>query len=282
MTLREQQGVPLPTRTVKRAAVDALSEERPQRSASRHHVGTQSGLHPEDRPYQTDAHDDARYQTRAPSSTRRYYPDDQDERGSAPGRVAPRRIVRVHPHGVVPTNAIPARRSRTQQEHPGQGVAPRRVRAVHRPHRRRFHWLVFVGLGLLIMLVGFLLLNLAITWWTTTQDDWHYGRPRTSHADAVVGHDDDASHPTHFIAVNLNRMVEVIEFPGGDPSKARVFVGPTLVGDRQDLSPITLLLKDVSGDGKPDLVICINDNRFVFVNDQGRFRPARPGEQFSL
>jgi len=39
----------------------------------------------------------------------------------------------------------------------------------------------------------------------------------------VVGHNDSEAHPSHFIAINVDRHVDVIEFPGGDASKARIY-----------------------------------------------------------
>ncbi len=103
----------------------------------------------------------------------------------------------------------------------------RRTEDIPRP---RFHWLVFVGLGLFTMVVGWVLLTMFANWWQVTQDNWHYGFPRTYQVDEVVGHNDSSAHPSHFIAINLNSHVEVIEFPGGDSSKAKVYIGPTLIG----------------------------------------------------
>jgi len=137
--------------------------------------------------------------------------------------------------------------------------------------RTGFHWLVFVGLGMLVMILGWMTIGALGSWWQTQQDDWHYGRPRTYQVDAVVGHGDSAGHPSHFIALNLNRQVLVIELPGGDPSKARIYLGPTLLGDGQDLTPVTLTFEDKDGDGKPDLVIHIGDQEVVFHNDGTRF-----------
>jgi hypothetical protein len=51
-----------------------------------------------------------------------------------------------------------------------------------------------------------------------------------------------------------------------------------LVGQGQDLAAATLSFKDVNGDGKPDMVVNVQDSRFVFINDSGGFRPARPNE----
>jgi hypothetical protein len=140
-----------------------------------------------------------------------------------------------------------------------------------------FHWLVFVGIAMIIMIVGWVAFNALGSWWQTTQDDWHYGRPRTFQTDAVVGHGDSAANPSHFIAMNLNRHVLIIELPGGDTSKARIFNGPILVGPGQDLAPVTLTFQDVNGDGLLDMIVNVQDAHFVFLNSKGTFVPARPG-----
>ena len=146
---------------------------------------------------------------------------------------------------------------------------------------RRLHWLGYAGLALIVMLLGWIVLSVLTNWWTVAQDDLHYGRPRTFQTDSVVGHNDSASSPSHFIALNLNRHVQVIEFPGGDPTKARVYVGPILVGPGQDLCPVTLTFKDVNGDGKPDLIINVQSSHFVFINDNGQFRIPHQGENIN-
>ena len=120
-----------------------------------------------------------------------------------------------------------------------------------------------------------------VTWGSTQLDDWHYGRPRTFQMDMRVGHD-DAATPSHFIAMNLNRHILIIELPGGDPSKARIYSGPTLFGDGQELTPVTLSFKDVNGDGKPDMLVHVQDQTFVFLNDGTQFRPLKPGEHVTL
>lgn len=148
--------------------------------------------------------------------------------------------------------------------------------------RPRFHWTVFLGIAMFTMLIGWVLLTSLINWWQVTQDDWHYGRPRTFQTDMVVGHNDSSSNPSHFMALNLNRHTEIIEFPGGDASKAKIYMGPTLVGPGQDLAVVTLTFKDVKGDGKMDMIVNVQDSHFVFINDNGQFRPLRPGENIQL
>lgn len=146
----------------------------------------------------------------------------------------------------------------------------------------RFHWLVYVGLAIIGMVICWVLLTSFLSWWQLTQDDLHYGRPRTAQYDVVVGHNDSNANKSHFIAINLRRHVEVIECPAGDCSKARVMVGPVLIGPNEDLAPVTLTFKDVNSDGKIDIIVNVQDNHFVFINDNGTFRPTRSGDNIHL
>lgn len=227
---------------------------------------------PAQTPYDTDegAYDDI-WLTRLPTSSRRYIPVPTQQ---AVTRQGPRkRVVNVYD---LPPN-IPPRRSRITTE----DYAPPALTAGQAQRRSHVHWLLFVGVGMIAMLALWVLGNLAVNWWNVTQDDWHYGRPRTFQIDARVGHNDDVT-PSHFITVNLNRRIIIIEFPGGDPTKAKDYLGPTLFGDGQDLTPVTLSFKDVNGDGKADMLVHIQDQTFVFINDGTQFRPLKPGEHITL
>ncbi len=142
----------------------------------------------------------------------------------------------------------------------------------------RAHPLLFLGLGMISMLILWTMLTLVTSWWNTTWDDIHYGRPRTFQTDVAVGHNDSTASPSHFIAINLNGRIEVIEFPGGDASKARIYIGPQLYGSGDALIPVTLSFVDVSGNHQPDMIIHFQDTRIVYINAQGGFRPANPTE----
>ncbi len=240
-------------------------------------------------------YDDEEWPKRLMSSARRYQTDVKTEGGR------PRSDVQLSPKRgkrsdyAEPETVIPPRRTATQAKMPAIPVDRPRTRREVTPLERetqeleiarssgyRPHWLLFVGLAMLIMVTGWVVFSAAATWWQVTKDDWRYGRPRTFQTDFVVGHNDSAANPSHFIALNLNRRIEIIEFPGGDPTKAKIFLGPTLIGDGQDLAAVTLTFKDVNGDGKPDMVVNVEDSHFVFINDNGTFRPARPGENIHL
>jgi hypothetical protein len=137
----------------------------------------------------------------------------------------------------------------------------------------RPHWLFFVGIGFLVMVLGWVGLNAFGSWWQNHQNDTTYGTPRTFQCDAIVGHNDSPAHPSHFIALNLNRHIVIIEIPGGDISKSVIYSGPVLLGDGQDLTPVTLSFADVNGDGKIDMLLHILDQTIVFTNNGTKFVP---------
>jgi hypothetical protein len=172
-----------------------------------------------------------------------------------------------------------------EQATPGSastGPRPKTPRLSRTGRRRRgvlrAHPLLLLGLGMLVMLVLWTLLTLAVNWWNTTWDDLHYGCPRTFQTDAVVGQNDSSSNPSHFIALNLNGRIEVIDFPGGDASKARIYIGPQLYGNGDNLIPVTLSFADVNGNHHPAMILHFQDTRLVYINENGGFRPANPDE----
>jgi hypothetical protein len=156
------------------------------------------------------------------------------------------------------------------QKHP---AAP----ACLRP-RLRAHPLLFLGLGMLAMLILWTLLVAGINWWNDTMNYLHYGYPRTFQLEAVVGHGDSVSNPSHYLAINLHGKIEVIEFPGEDASHARIYLGPQLFGPDADKAPVTLKFVDINGDRRPDMLIFFQTSWVVFINDQSSFRPPTDQE----
>ncbi len=246
--------------------------------------------------YDVDLEDDALYPQRSRTSVIRYRPVEtrdipQQQAITRPGQHQLRR-----PNQYESVNVYVRRRS-PQAPHPQAPRPPHQPGPEHyeddelkteplrtsnrRTHTRRFHWLVYPGCGMVAMLLLWMLGAAALNWWQGYQDDLRYGRPRTFQCDARVGHN-DAGTPSHFIALNLNHHVEVIELPGGDATKMKVYLGPTLTGENSDLDIVTVSFKDVNGDGKPDMLLSVNNIKYPYINDNGAFRPPNPNEHISV
>jgi len=124
----------------------------------------------------------------------------------------------------------------------------------------------------LLVLLFVLLLASTSGWAQTKLDDLRYGRPRTFKLSGYVGHEVGQGLPTQFVALNLNRRVIVIEFPGGLESQPRTIVGPYLFGQGEDLTPVTLELKDLTHDQRPELLVNVKDEVLVYINEPAGFR----------
>src|SRR6266480_4078880 len=105
--------------------------------------------------------------------------------------------------------------------------------------RRTIHWSFILGVGMILMLALWVLGSAALAWWQNHQLDSTYGMPRTYQTDQVVGHSDSTSHPTHFIFLNLNGHVDIIELPGGDATHAKIYSSITLYSPDGVNTPVT-------------------------------------------
>jgi hypothetical protein len=141
------------------------------------------------------------------------------------------------------------------------------------------HPLLYLGLGMLAMLILWVGLVTLIGWVNTFMDDMHYGRPRTLQTDAWVGHNEQTGAPSHFIALNLNRHIEIIEISGDDAAHTHIYAGPQLYGAGDELVPVTLAFADLNGDHKPDMIVTFQQSRIVYINDGNVFRPLLPSER---
>ncbi|TMD58560.1 MAG: hypothetical protein E6I93_01130 [Chloroflexi bacterium] len=166
----------------------------------------------------------------------------------------------------------------------GSGVTSKAISPTITKSTRRIRRLPLLAVivGMVVMALLAVTFSALGSWWQLHQDDSTYGRPRTYQTDAVVGHNDSDANPSHFIFINLNRHVVIIELPGGDTTHARIYNGPTLFGNGQDLTPVTGEFRDVNGDGKLDMIVHIQDQRLVYINDGTQFRPLQPGEQVNM
>jgi hypothetical protein len=136
------------------------------------------------------------------------------------------------------------------------------------PKKQRQHWLVYAGLCLFVMLFGWIVFTLAANWWRVFQDDWHYGRPRTFHLDADVGH----GGMSHFTVENLSGQILVTEIPLHDQTHAKLYSGPQLSGENAALAPATLAFEDVNGDGFSDMILIVEDTKHVFLGSRDGFK----------
>ena len=177
---------------------------------------------------------DSYYNTRLPTSARRYV----DTRGNQVIEQGNKRIV-VH------------------QEPP--------------PAKRRIHWLAILGIGMFLMLLLWAGLSWLVSWVQANQLNATYEFPRIAQADAVVYPGDTSQHPSHYLFLNLQGTVLIVELPHGDSAKARIYKGPTLYSDNADQVPVTGEFRVVNG--KVEMLVHIQDRIVLYINDGTQFKP---------
>ncbi len=175
---------------------------------------------------------------------------------------------------------VPIRPTAPQPKPPGKAAQARQQAANAAGVPTRL--VAMLAGGALTLLAVYVLVSMAVEWTRIKLDDFQYGRPRTVQMDAYVGHGESDGMPSHFIAMNLNRRVTIMELPGGDPTKATAIVGPYLFGQGEDLTPVQLNVHDVNTDGKPDLVVSVKDEQLIYLNDGASFRLITPEERAAL
>ena len=120
------------------------------------------------------------------------------------------------------------------------------------------HPFVWIGVFGMFLVLGWIGLNMASSWWQGVQDNWTYGQLRHFTVDAIVGHNDNATSPSHFTAENDRGNIYVIELPGGNVSKAKIYQIETIPGNTGN-PPVKLTFADMNADGKPDMLVQIGD-----------------------
>lgn len=180
--------------------------------------------------------------------------------------------VSTHGRGAAASSASP-RTAKPLPRYSHTGTAKVRQNSVGHVHP-----LLYLGLGMLAMLILWIGLTTLFAWVNTFMDDLHYGRPRTFQTDAWVGHNEQTGTPSHFIAMNLNRHIEIIEISGSDAAHTHIYVGPQLYGAGDELVPVALAFVDLNGDHKPDMIVTFQQSRIVYINDGNTFRPLLPSE----
>jgi hypothetical protein len=137
--------------------------------------------------------------------------------------------------------------------------------------------------GAAVMIVALYAIVAAAVQWTQVKlDDLQYGRPRTMQLDAYVGHNEAGGVPSHFVAMNLNRRVTIIEMPGGDSAKINTILGPYLFGQGEDLTPVTMSSADLNGDGLADISVNVKNEQLLYLNDGAAFHLATTDERLAI
>ena len=234
-----------------RRRASATQEQRTIASptVSPHHGGHHPGAHPEDAPYSRDAH-----RFRAPTWGNAGYDLGADEDYQPPHRYR--------------NSSLPLRQ-------PSAEMAPFIVKQGPTRHGcLGWHPLTYLILSLLL-LVGFITAFITVPpAWQRHLDDITYGYPRTYQVDVNVGHGDPDHPQSHFIALNLHGVIEVVEIPG-DPTRHKpyLYIIVHLAMDGADLVPATLSFRDMNGDGKPDMLVFVDGTFWVYFNNGTLFVP---------
>lgn len=214
--------------------------------ANPHHSGFSAGLHDGSQPYMPDEFEvdagDFAEPPRLPTSTRRY----TDTRGN---HVIQRGNQQLVGHYDTPPPRYKKRRH----------VSP----------------VLYIGLAMFVMVGGYWIVSIIGQWVANEVNNFNYGMPRTYQCDAVVGHNDSTLHPSHFIALNLNGQIEVIEIQGGNPKNEKVYIGPGIFSPNPQLAPVTISFQDVNDDGKPDMLLHLNGQTIIYLNDGKTFQTPK-------
>lgn len=155
------------------------------------------------------------------------------------------------------------------------------------PEPHKVHWLLPAGVGMVAMLVLWVIGSSALSWGMQRYNDIRYGSPRTFQTDFVVGHGKDSpTHPSHFVAINLNHQAVVIELMAGDPAKSVSYVAPVYIVGDDGLAPVTVDFRDANNDKKVDMIVSIHlstqNQVYVFLNDGTKFRPSNANDKIRL
>ncbi len=222
--------------------------------ANQHRAGHQAGLHPEDQDIEED---ESYYVTRPHTSARRYTNGQPTHftQGSTKYNVK---------YGAPPAkHAIPPRSSQVTTEDDDQ----------YKPKKRRHvHWLTWVGVALFIMILGWIAFNAIGSWWQGVLDNIAYGTPRTFQTDANVGH---YGRVSHFIVINLNGEVEVIETQKGHPEASKIYTIVTMPEDQWSI-PATITFQEINKDGRIDALVHFGQTEIPMYNNGTGFQSQPP------
>ena len=191
-------------------------------------------------------------------------------------RIAPRSAVRYRPvtSDIAEVSQVAPRASRSlarkEREPHTTGGPP----SVIRTHTGQGPLLAAVGISMLVTLLLLAVGQWVWNWGHTTLDDLQYGRPRTFQVDAFVGHEAGKT-ASHFVALNLHGQVEIMELPGGDPARAKLYIGPQIAASNADLLPVTLSFVENPHTHRLDLLVHCGNTQIRYYNAVDHFEAQK-------
>ena len=103
-------------------------------------------------------------------------------------------------------------------------------------------------------------------------DDFTYGYPRTYQLDQDVGH---FGRVSHFLCLNLNGEIEMIETQKGHPEVAKIYVVMVLPADQASV-PVTISFQNIKGYGSVDAIIHYGSTEIPLYNNGTTFQSQPP------
>ena len=122
--------------------------------------------------------------------------------------------------------------------------------------------MLFMGMVMFVMVLGWLIFTAAGYWWQSKQEDWKFGVPRTFQVDQFIGHGDTPDHPDHFIALNTGGVIQVVELNPLQPKFDHVY--PITTVNSSDI-PVLLSFEDTRHNGRLDMLVTIGDTNSYTV-----------------
>ncbi len=175
--------------------------------------------------------------------------------------------------------------TRQLQPRPTRKIVQEPVRPSTLHTLKNMHWLFLIGLAMMVALILWMMGTAVLAWGIQRYYDFRYGVPRTYQVDQVVGQGGDSpNHPSHFMALNVNHLAVVIELRASNPAKSVSYTVP--ISHDNGEAPITLEFRDVTGDGKLDMIMHLHllrqEQIVVFLNDGDQFRLAHSSDHVKL
>ncbi len=141
----------------------------------------------------------------------------------------------------------------------------------------RFHFLVYFGIGMLIVIVAIAVWNIIIVpTWQAVTDQWEYGNSRVFAIEADVGHGGVST----FLAFDLKGHITIVEVVESSPPTTHIYQSTAIMGTEAEKRVITIQIADLNANHKPDLIIHIEGMRqLLMLYNNGSTYQWTPPEQ---